>query len=243
MNSSPLAEILSRPAMRAGPSVGGGGRRVTPPESSAWIVGRASAITGAESSDAGARLNLGGPESSESRGVASGWGDGVAADGPEAERRRGAIVAELLGSTEALVGLSLSLVGEDALFEVLSELDDALRNFGRSLSPLLFEELLDEFVVLSSELDVALRIFGRSESSPGALLDEVPVSSPELELARRSCGRSPEVGVSDEFPDELLAELLDVGLVMGRVGSSVACDAAACSSSVPSLTIAMVWAL
>jgi hypothetical protein len=205
-------------------------------------VGRASATTAAESSDACARLNFGGPESSESR-VASGWGDGVVADGVEAERRRGAIVAELLGSTEALVGLSPLLVDEDALLEVLSELDGALRNFGRSLSLLSFEELLDEFAVLSSELDVALRIFGRSESSFGTLLGEVPVSSPELELARRNCGRSPDMGVPEELPDELLAELLDAGLVMGRVGSSVACDAAACSSSVPSLTIAMVWAL
>ena len=55
--------------------------------------------------------------------------------------------------------------------EALSELDDALRNLGRSLSSLLFEELLDEFEVLSSELDVALRNFGRSGSS--LLLEEL----------------------------------------------------------------------
>jgi hypothetical protein len=214
-------------------------------------VGRASATTGAESSDGCARLNFGGPESSESRGV-SGWdeGDGVA---DEAERRRGAIVAELLGSTEALATLSESPAGALAeLFEALSELDDALRNLGRSPSSLLFEELLDELAVLSSELDVALRNFGRSGSSLlldelfdalfdapldellAGLLDGALVSSPELEPARRNWGRS---------PDELLAELVDDGLVMGRVGSSVACDAAACSSSVPSFTIAMVWAL
>ena len=233
MTSSPLADILSLPAMRAlGPSVGAGGRRVTPPESSAWIVGRASATTGAESSAAGARLNFGGPESSESRGAAAGWEAGAdVAEGVEAGRRR-TIVAELLGSIEALSG-----AGEDALelelFEALSEPEDALRSFGRSLSSVLLDELLDELAALSSELDVALRNFGRSVS---LLLEE---ESSELELARRSWGRSPEVGV----PDELLAELVDVGLVMGFVGSSVACDAAACSSSVPSLTIAMVWAL
>jgi hypothetical protein len=200
-------------------------------------VGRASATTtGVESSGAGARLNLGGPESSESRGVASGWGAGVG-DEAEAERRRD-IVAELLGSTEAIVGLAESLAGEDAL---VPEPDDALRNFGRSLSSPLLEELLDELAVLSSELDVALRNFGRSGSSLllEELLDDVAVLLSELELARRSWGRSPDVGVADE----LLAELVDVGLVMGFVGSSVACDAAACSSSVPSLTIAMVWAL
>jgi hypothetical protein len=205
-------------------------------------VGRASATTGADSSGAGARLSFGGPESSESRGAAVGWGAGVA-DEAEAERRRD-IVAELLGSTDALVGLSESPVGDDALVEALSELDDALRNFGRSLSSLVFEELLDELAVLSSELDEARRNFGRSGSSLllellADLLDDVPALSSELELARRSWGRSPDVGV----PDELLAELVDVGLVMGRVGSSVACDAVACSSSVPSLTIAMVWAL
>ena len=183
----------------------------------------------------------------------SGWAEGAGV-ADEGERRRGAIVAELLGSTEALATLSESPAGALAeLFEALSELDDALRNLGRSPSSLLFEELLDELAVLSSELDVALRNFGRSgsllldalldapleelfEELLAGLLDEVLVSSPELESARRNWGRSPE-------PDELLAELVDEGLVIGRVGSSVACDAAACSSSVPSFTIAMVWAL
>src|SRR5580658_3921059 len=110
MKSSPLERILSRPAMpaeAAGPAVGGGGRRVTPPESSAWSVGRASATTGAESSAAGARLTLGGPESSESRGRGAGWG--AAPDADEEAGRRRTIVAELLGSIEALSG-----VGADA---------------------------------------------------------------------------------------------------------------------------------
>jgi hypothetical protein len=216
--------------------VGGGGRRVTPPESSAWIVGRASATTGAESSAEGARLNFGGLESSESRVVAAGWDTGD--DGDEEAGRRRTIVAEVLGSMAALSG-----AGEDAagveLLEALSELDDALRNLGRSLSSLLFEELVDELEVLSSELDVALRNFGRSGSLFEDLLDDVPLSSLELEPDRRNWGRSPDVGV----PDELLAELVDEGLVMGCVGSSVACDAAACSSSVPSFTIAIVCAL
>jgi hypothetical protein len=147
-------------------------------------------------------------------------------------------VAELLGSIEAFEGLSPVLAGEDAL---LSELDDALRNFGRSLSSPLFEDVLDELGVLSSELELALCNFGRSGSSLllEELLDEVAALSSELEPARRSFGRSAEVGV----PDELLAELVDEGFVMGFVGSSVACDAVACSSSVPSFTIAMVWAL
>jgi len=200
------------------------------------MVGRASAITGAESSGAGVRLSFGGPESSESRDVAAGWGAGAGV-ADEAERRR-TIVAELFGSAGAT-----SLADEDALellevelpevelLEALSEPDDALRSFGRSLSSPLFEEVLDELAVLSSELDEARCSFGRSES---LLVFE---ESSELELARRNWGRSPDV----EVP--LLAELVDVGLVMGRVGSSVACDAAACSSSVPSLTIAMVWAL
>jgi hypothetical protein len=197
------------------PSVGGGGRRVTPPESSAWIVGRASAI--GESSAAGARLNFGGPASSESRGVASDWGEGVdGVDDADAEdERRRAIVAELLGSTEALAELPESPAGEDAVLEALSEPDDALRNFGRSLSSLLLEELVDELAVLSSELDDALCNFGRSGSS---LLLEVAELSSELELARRSLGRSPDAGVSGELP----AELVDEGFVMGRVGSSVA---------------------
>lgn len=73
-------------------------------------------------------------------------------------------MAELFGSTEALVGLSVSPAAEDAfeveLLEALSELDDALRSFGRSLSVLLFEAVLEELPVLSSELDVALCNFG-----------------------------------------------------------------------------------
>jgi hypothetical protein len=134
----------------AGPAVGRVGRRVTPPESSAWIVGRASATAGVESSGAGARLNFGGPESSESRCAADCWGGGAGLGAEEADdeaERRRAIVAELLGSTEALVGVSPLGAGEDA---VVSEPEDALRNFGRSLSLLL----------LSSELDVARRSFG-----------------------------------------------------------------------------------
>jgi hypothetical protein len=150
-------------------------------------------------------------------------------------------VAELLGSIEALSGAG-GVAPDEELLAALSELEDALRNLGRSPSSLLFEELLDELAA-SLELDVALCNFGRSESSLllEALLeafDEVLVS-PELDPARRSWGRSPDVGVSDD----LLAELVDAGLVMGRVGSSVACDAAACSSSVASRTNATVWAL
>jgi hypothetical protein len=178
------------------------------------------------------RLNFGGPESSESLGVVV-WGGGAElAD--EAERRR-TIVAELLGSIGASVAGEGALVEllEVELFEALSEPDEALRNFGRSLSSLLLEEVLDELAVLSSELEEALCNFGRSGSL--SLFEE----SSELELARRNWGRSPDVGV----PDELLAELVDEDLVMGRVGSSVACDAAARSSSVPSFTIARVWAL
>jgi hypothetical protein len=104
-------------------------------------------------------------------------------------------------------GASLSLEGAELLAVVagaLSELDGALRSFGRSLSSLL-EGLLE---------------------------------SSELEVARRSLGRS----ALDELSDEAVDESAD-GLVMGRVGSSVACDAEACSSSVPSLIIAMLLAL
>jgi hypothetical protein len=193
---------------------------------------------GAESSAAGVRRNFGGPESSESRDVA-GWADGVDGVGvEEAERRRGAIVAELSGSLEALTGLSPLLV---ELLEALSELDAALRNFGRSLSSLLLDDPVDEFAV-SPELDAALCNRGRSGSSSLVeLLAEVLASSLELELARRSLGRSLDVGV----PDELLAELVEAklgeeGFVIGWIGSSVACDAAACSSIVPSFTIAIV---
>jgi hypothetical protein len=115
-------------------------------------------------------------------------------------------VAELLESTGAI-----SPAGEDAL-EAPSEPDGARRSFGRSRSSPLFEEVLDELAALSSELDVALRNFGRSESLP--LLEE----SSEPEQARRNWGRSPDVGV----PEVLLAALVEEGLVMGRVGSSVA---------------------
>jgi len=68
-------DLLTEAFSDAGPIVGGGGVRVTPPESSAWMVGRAEATCWVESDDdeedeelselAGRpRRSTGGPESS-----------------------------------------------------------------------------------------------------------------------------------------------------------------------------------
>ena len=87
-----------------------------------------------------------------------------------------------------------------------------------------------------SELPVARCSLGRSGSSllfgelAEGLLDELPVLLSGLEL--------PLDEPPGLLPDELLIELLD----KGRDVSFTACDAAACSSIVPSLTIVIVEA-
>ena len=86
-----------------------------------------------------------------------------------------------------------------------------------------------------SEPESARRKTGRS-SLREELLAEVAVLSSELEAARRSLGRSPGLSFDERF-GESLAEWSVEPLVMGREVSSIACDAAACSSMVPSLTI------
>ena len=142
-----------------------------------------------------------------------------------------------------------------------SELELALRIRGRSLSSLLDELLPDELLldellsVLSSELEVARRSLGRSGSL--SLFDELLLDEPllamlssELDAARRSLGRL--LSLLDEPPDELFEALLDELpedelpeddlVAKGRDVSSVARDAAECSSAVPSLTIVMFTA-
>ena len=98
-----------------------------------------------------------------------------------------------------------------------------------------------------SELPVARCSLGRSGSSllfgelAEGLLDELPVVLSELEAVWRDRGVSWSLPL-DEPPgllaDELPMELLD----KGRDVSFTACDAAACSSIVPSLTIFIVEA-
>jgi hypothetical protein len=135
-----------------------------------------------------------------------------------------------------------------------SALELALRIRGRSLSSLLDELLLDELPldelllsVLSSELEVARRSLGRSGSLSlleELLFDELLLALllSELDAARRSFGRL--LSLFDEpLLDELFEALLDLPVeelfAMGRDVSSVASDAAECSSGVPSFTRVM----
>ena len=73
------------------------------------------------------------------------------------------------------------------------------------------------------------------------LLDELPVALSGLEVAWRDLGVSWSLPLDEPLEllaDELPMELLDKGCEV----SFTACDAAACSSIVPSLTIAIVEA-
>jgi hypothetical protein len=98
-----------------------------------------------------------------------------------------------------------------------------------------------------SELPVARCSFGRSGSSlllgevAERLLDELLVVLSGLEFACRSLGL-PWSPALDEPTGELLEELLVESWAKGRDVSFIACDAATCSSSVPSLTIVIVEA-
>jgi hypothetical protein len=97
-----------------------------------------------------------------------------------------------------------------------------------------------------SELPVARCSLGRSGSSLlfaelAGLLDELPVALSGLEVAWRDLGVSWSLPLDEPLEllaDELPMELLDKGCEV----SFTACDAAACSSIVPSLTIAIVEA-
>jgi hypothetical protein len=146
------------------------------------------------------------------------------------------------------------VVGEEPLgvicaLVVSPEPETARRILGLSGSLSLEESLLDELLlddellpaVLSSELEVALRNLGRSGSLS---LEELPLDdelllailSSELEAARRSLGRLLSL-LLDELFEALLEELpVSEPFPMGREVSSVASDAAECSSAVPSLT-------
>jgi hypothetical protein len=144
-----------------------------------------------------------------------------------------------------------------------SEPEAARRILGRSGSLLLEEGLLDELlpvVVLSFELEVARRNLGLSGSLSleELLLDDEPLDellatlSSELEAARRSLGLLPSLPLDELLPDELLpdAELFEAVLealpdeelpgeelvARGCDVSSVAREAAECSSGVPSFT-------
>ena len=141
-------------------------------------------------------------------------------------------------------------LGVICVLVVSPELETARRILGLSGSLSLEEPLLDELLeellpaVLSSELEVALRNLGRSGSlSFEELLldDELPLAilSSELEAARRSLGRLLSLLLDELFEAllELPEELPEAELVpMGRDVSSVASDAAECSSAVPSFT-------
>ena len=102
-----------------------------------------------------------------------------------------------------------------------------------------------------SELPVARCSLGRSGSSSlidepieeplEALLDEFPVGLSGLDAARRSAGLPLSLPLGE--PDgDLLEELPVESLDKGCDVSFTACDAAACSSIVPSLTIVIVEA-
>jgi hypothetical protein len=187
-----------------------------------------------------ARRNRGGPES-----------PGVEDELLEDELLEDELPEELLGELPGTICAG----GEP------SELELALRIRGGALSSLLellldellLDELLDELLlrVLSSELEVARRSLGRSGSL--SLLDELlfdellfdelllVVLSSELD-ARRSLGRLLSL-LLDELFEALLDELPEEELfAMGRDVSSVASDAAECSSGVPALTIVMFTA-
>ena len=71
------------------------------------------------------------------------------------------------------------------------------------------------------------------------LLDELPVALSGLEDARRSVGL-PSSPPLDEPDADLLEELPLESLDKGRDVSFIACEAAACSSVVPSRTIVIV---
>ena len=73
------------------------------------------------------------------------------------------------------------------------------------------------------------------------LLDELPVVLSGLEAARRSAGLPLSLPLGEPDAD-LLEELPVESLDKGRDVSFIACDAAACSSVVPSLTIVIVEA-
>lgn len=180
----------------------------------------------------GDRLSIGRSESSELLDDCGGGGGG--------EERRGDTVAELSGVIVAPVALSA--------------LETARRILGRSGSSSTLcgidelDELLEELLATSPELEGARRSLGRSGSSSRLdelleeLLDELPVElltlSSELPDARRNLGRFGLLSFeeSDEF--EAVAVLADEPLpepfVIGRDVSSTACEAAACSSIVPS---------
>ena len=97
-----------------------------------------------------------------------------------------------------------------------------------------------------SELPVVRCSLGRSGSSSvieeplEGLLDELPAALTGLEAARRSVGLplSPPLDELDADLEGLPVESLD----KGRDVSFIACEAAACSSVVPSLTIVIVEA-
>lgn len=180
----------------------------------------------------GERLRIGLSESSELLDEDDDEDDGGG------EERRGDIVAELSG-----------LICAPALS---SALETARRILGRSESSLLLEELLEELpeeelLVVSPELEGARRSLGRSGSSSTLEADDEELLEELLKLssepaARRSRGRfgsfdeAPDDEALDEPLEELLPELAEELFVIGCVGSSVDCEARACSSIVPSLT-------
>lgn len=171
--------------------------------------------------DGTARRNRGGPESS---GADADVEDDDADEEDEEGELTGVICAGVLPSESAEL---------------------ARRMRGRSLSSLLEELLLDELLlealeellatVLLSELEVARRSRGRSGSlSFDELPEELLPLSSELDAARRNLGRL----LSDELFEALLEEESpEEPSPRGREVSSVASEAAECSSGVPSFTI------
>ena len=153
----------------------------------------------------------------------------------------------------------LSALDEDPLPElpvvllepaVLLEPEDARRNMGRSLSsgegfagrfPELFEESFEDALPpVLPEPELGRRRTGRSLSLSSReelaeLSEELFDILSEFEFFRRSTGWSPPP--SDDRFEALVEDPEDPLPCNGRDVSSIACDAAACSSRVPSLTI------
>ena len=174
-----------------------------------------------------------------------------------ARRNRGGPLSPSIGA-DVVVGTEP--LGVICAFVVSSELEAARRILGLSGSLsleelLLDDELLDELllVVLSLELEAAQRSLGRSGSLSleellldDELLEEpLAVLSSELEAARRSLGLLLSLLLDDELFEAVLDELFgalpeelleEVPIPSGREVSSVAREAAECSSGVPSFT-------
>jgi hypothetical protein len=134
--------------------------------------------------------------------------------GPESSASCGAVGA---GGRDTVADVVAESPGLICVLSVLSELPVVRCSLGRSGSSLLIEEPLEE------------------------LLDELPLPLSGFEAARRSAGPPLSLPLAEPAAD-LLEEPPVESLDKGRDVSFVACEAAACSSVVPSLIIVIVEA-